>query len=174
MSNIAISTSEQQLKTEDEKSVKIPEFNLVVDPPSPGAGSYKLKHLEDEAHALQPCDDELHSFYAKSEKFSTSDATTSNCSSKTYLLGFDLEQPTSWSPAATRRISCCSMLNPNEAAAVAAAAATATSKFYSDTEKKGRKDDKEKEGENRKLPIINPLVRLPAWPSELIDFLFGY
>lgn len=54
------------------------------------------------------------------------------------------------------------MLNPNEAAALAAAA---TSKFLSEIEKKERKEEKERR-DNRKLPIINPLVRLPTWPSK--------
>ncbi|CAG9771452.1 unnamed protein product [Ceutorhynchus assimilis] len=62
------------------------------------------------------------------------------------------------SPAATRRISCCSMLNPQEAAILSATAA-ATAKFYHDGEKKEKEQTKK-----RKLPIINPLVRLPSWP----------
>lgn len=60
------------------------------------------------------------------------------------------------------------MLNPNEAAALAAAAAT--SKFYADVDKEDRKERKDPK-DNRKMPIINPLVRLPTWPSKLPKLL---
>lgn len=107
---------------------------------------------------------DIQNFFQKSDKLSTSDITTSNNSSNSNLLGIDPEQFLTRSPAATRRISCCSMLNPAEAAALAAAAATTA--FYSDTEKKDK--EKKEDKENRKLPIINPLVRLPTWPSEYL------
>lgn len=44
----------------------------------------------------------------------------------------------------------------------------------SDKEEKSKRDDKErKKDQTKKLPIINPLVRLPAWPSkEILEFHF--
>ncbi|KAJ8969829.1 hypothetical protein NQ317_019536 [Molorchus minor] len=69
------------------------------------------------------------------DRLSTSDVTTSNNSSNSNLLGIDNEQFLTRSPAATRRISCCSMLNQAETAALAAAATT--TKFYSESEREG-------------------------------------
>lgn len=163
LSNASVSNIAQQSKTnEDEKSVKFPQVSVIVEPPSPildeQTRTERLERLKTEVDGDSESDYDLRNL--KSERLSTSDVTTSNSSSKTNLLGIDPEHFPGWSPAATRRISCCSMLNPNETAALAAAAAT--SKFYSDSEKKERKEEKE----NRTLPIINPLVRLPAWPSK--------
>lgn len=107
------------------------------------------------------CDDEneLKMLKARSEKLSTSDLT-SNASSNSNLLAIDNETFMMRSPAATRRISCCSMLNPTDAAILAAAAATTK---YLDEKKETKKEEKQ----NRRMPIINPLVTLPSWPSEL-------
>lgn len=168
LSNASVSNMAQQTKTtiEDEKTVKFPQVSVIVEPPSPildeQIRTERLERLKSDVDGDSESDYDLRNL--KSERLSTSDVTTSNSSSKTNLLGIDPEHFPGWSPAATRRISCCSMLNPNETAALAAAAAT--SKFYSDSEKKERKEEKEKEKENRTLPIINPLVRLPAWPSK--------
>lgn len=107
-------------------------------------------------------DYDFRNLLTKTEPVSTSDVTSNN-SSNSNLLGIDHEQFLSASPGRTRRISCCSMMNPSEAAALAAAAAT--SKFYSEVDKKDKKEEKDPK-ENRKLPIINPLVRLPTWPSK--------
>lgn len=62
------------------------------------------------------------------------------------------------------------MLNPQDAAALAATAA-ATTKIYQETEKiRDRKSEADKvQRRKTKLPIINPLVRLPQWPSEYSD-----
>lgn len=140
-------------------------MSVIVEPPSPvlteEIRTERMVKLGVEIEVDSGSDLDLRNLCSKSDKLST-DVTTSNNSSSSNLLGIDNEQFMTRSPAATRRISCCSMLNPAEAAALAAAAAT--SSFYSEAEKKEKKDDREKE--NRKLPIINPLVRLPTWPSK--------
>lgn len=173
VSKLAQEAKTDELKVEDEKSVKFPHVSVFVEPPSPvldeQVRSERVERLKGQTDGDSESDYDLRNLCSKSEKLSTSDVTTSNSSSKTNLLGIDPEHFPSWSPAATRRISCCSMLNPNEAAALAAAAVS--SKFYSeDSEKREKKDEKEKE--NRTLPIINPLVRLPAWPSKLFSAYF--
>lgn len=173
LSNASVSNlaAPQTKPPEEDKSVKFPQVSVIVEPPSPildeQTRSERVERLKGEADADSESDYDLRNLCSKSERLSTSDVTTSNSSSKTNLLGIDPEHFPGWSPAATRRISCCSMMNPQEAAALAAAAATA--KFYSDSEKKERKEEKEKE--NRTLPIINPLVRLPAWPSKYNEIL---
>uniref|UniRef100_A0A6P4FES5 Diacylglycerol kinase n=1 Tax=Drosophila rhopaloa TaxID=1041015 RepID=A0A6P4FES5_DRORH len=84
------------------------------------------------------------------------------------------------SPAASRRISCGSLFKPNEALPNLQTLKGSKSSLFmgstifgfdhfaaGDKEDKGGKD-KEKtptEETNRKLPIINPLVRLPNWPN---------
>lgn len=175
LSNVSVTTTlhvekekEEEKQDEEEKSGKFPQVSVIVEPPSPIMNDQlraeRMEKLTTEAEGDSGSDYELRHLCTKSERLSTSDATTSNNSSSSNLLGIDNEHFLSCSPAATRRISCCSMLNPNEAAALAAAAAT--SKFYSESDKKDKKEDKDQR-ENRKLPIINPLVRLPAWPSKL-------
>nr|XP_023014140.1 diacylglycerol kinase eta-like [Leptinotarsa decemlineata] len=147
---------------------KFPQVSVIVEPPSPvlteQIRSERLEHIRIEIEG--EIDHDLDLLCSKadrqsnSDRLSGSDKTPSNNSSSSNLLGISNEQFLTRSPAATRRISCCSMLNPAEAAALAAAAAT--SKFYSDASEKRDGDKKE---ENRKMPIINPLVRLPTWPN---------
>lgn len=101
------------------------------------------------------------------------------------------------SPAATRRISCGSLfkvcfdaneqffficnisftVQPNESSHLGGSKSSlfaGSSLAFSfdrskDKEDKQAKDetDKEKADKSKKLPIINPLVRLPSWPSKL-------
>lgn len=136
---------------------------MIVEPPSPvlteQIRSERLEHIRIEIEGEPDTDIDL--LCSKEDKLSTSDLTSNN-SSNSNLLGIGNEAFLTRSPAATRRISCCSMLNAAEAAALAAAAAT--SRFYSEMEKK--EYDKKEEKQNRKMPIINPLVTLPQWPSE--------
>lgn len=142
---------------------KFPQVSVIVEPPSPvlteQIRSERLEHIRIEIEGEPDPDIDL--LCSKEDKLSTNDITSNN-SSNSNLLGIGPETFMSRSPAATRRISCCSMLNAAETAALAAAAAT--SKFYSEMEKKEL--DKKDEKQNRKMPIINPLVTLPQWPSK--------
>ncbi|KAI4464648.1 diacylglycerol kinase [Holotrichia oblita] len=138
-----------------------PQVSVIVEPPSPDLNE-QIRTERMEKISIEIDEDyDLRNVTTK-ERLSTSDITNSNNSSNSNLLGIDNEHFLSCSPAATRRISCCSMLNTNEAAILAAAAAT--SKFYTDEHKKEKKEDRENE-KKKQLPIINPLVRLPSWPN---------
>ncbi|XP_017784674.1 PREDICTED: diacylglycerol kinase eta isoform X2 [Nicrophorus vespilloides] len=151
-------------ETKQDKSAEdsvFPQVSVVVEPPSPEINeSVRAQRCDKICIEIEP-DYDIKNLLAKSE-ISTSDVTSNN-SSNSNLLGIDNDNFLTCSPAATRRISCCSMLNPNEAAAIAAAAAATTKCFMEQDKQRDKKEDKE--NENRKLPIINPLVRLPSWPN---------
>lgn len=152
---------------EDDPKLKFPQVSVIVEPPSPDINeqirSIRVEHLSE----IET--DVMIDFPLKTEHLSASDVTTtSNNSSNSNLLVIDQDpQFLTASPGRTRRISCCSMLNQNEAAALAAAAAT--SKFYEELDKSNEKRDDKEASKTRKLPIINPLVRLPSWPSKFLN-----
>lgn len=92
-------------------------------------------------------------------------------------LGLDSEhmQFLNCSPAASRRISCGSLFKPNEAIGSSKSSLFAGSTLnfpfdrqYTEKEDKGKDETsgKHKTDKTKKLPIINPLVRSPHWPSE--------
>lgn len=86
-------------------------------------------------------------------------------------LGMDPEHMRflSCSPAASRRISCGSLFKPNEplGSSKSSLFAGSTSNIKRDKEKgKEDKSGKETVEKAKRLPIINPLVRSPHWPSE--------
>lgn len=70
------------------------------------------------------------------------------------------------SPQATRRISSGSLFKANEVLSLAAAAARYGGSSISLRHERAKSIDRT--DEVKKLPIINPLVRLPMWPSKLI------
>ncbi|XP_057656579.1 diacylglycerol kinase eta [Diorhabda carinulata] len=151
------------LENGDEKEEwrKFPQVSVIVEPPSPvlteQMRSERMGHIRIEIEG--DVDPELEMLCSKADRLT--EKSTSNASSNSNLLGVNPEHFLVRSPAATRRISCCSMLNPTESAALAAAANT--SKFYEAAAEK--KDPDKKEEKEKKLPIINPLVRLPTWPD---------
>lgn len=67
-----------------------------------------------------------------------------------------------FSPQATRRISSGSLLKASEVVSLAATARLGGSSM-SLRHERAKSVDKTEE---KKLPIINPLVRLPMWPSK--------
>ncbi|XP_055852090.1 diacylglycerol kinase eta isoform X2 [Episyrphus balteatus] len=81
------------------------------------------------------------------------------------------------SPAATRRISCGSLFKPNEGLNMPTLKGSKSNIFmgsslfgydHGDGKDKDDRSGKEKEtidDAQKKLPIINPLVRLPSWPN---------
>ncbi|CAH1183297.1 unnamed protein product, partial [Phaedon cochleariae] len=162
LSNESVSKDAEDEKIKED-GCKFPRVSVIVEPPSPvlteQIRSERLERIRIEIEG--DTDPDLDLLCSKADRLSSSDRTVSNNSSSSNLLGIGSEAFLTRSPAATRRISCCSMLNPVEAAALAAAAAT--SKFYS--EAAAEKREERKEENNRKMPIINPLVRLPSWPN---------
>nr|CAI5860185.1 unnamed protein product [Callosobruchus analis] len=160
---------EDKREKEEEKDsddlCKFPQVSVIVEPPSPvlteQIRAERVEQIRIEIESVEDADNDQELQASKTDK-----SAASNHSSSSNLLGIGNEHFLTRSPAATRRISCCSMLNPAETAALAAAAAT--TKFYSDaTEKKSEK----KEEKDRKLPIINPLVHVPTWPNVSTGFI---
>ncbi|KAF5298461.1 hypothetical protein FQR65_LT01240 [Abscondita terminalis] len=167
-STIACDTKEKEVGEQKcEERPPIPIFpQVIVEPPSPVLDEQiradRVDRLQVDFGVHSGSDYDLQNLCSKPDRLS-SNVTSANSSNSN--LGIeDNMQYLSCSPAATRRISCCSLLNPAESAALTATAA-ASSKFYSEMEKKDKKDREEYSKRNRKLPIINPLVRLPAWPN---------
>lgn len=93
-------------------------------------------------------------------------------------LGIDTEHMRflNCSPAASRRISCGSLFKPNEALGLSKSSLFADSSLnfvfdrrLTETADKIKSDAmnvNEKGDKTKRLPIINPLVRLPSWPSK--------
>lgn len=79
-----------------------------------------------------------------------------------FLTTVSVELPdTGFSPQGTRRISSSSLLK--EVVSLAASTALGGSSV---SLRSGRERSKSMEKTEKKLPIINPLVRLPMWPSK--------
>ncbi|XP_050307383.1 diacylglycerol kinase eta isoform X2 [Anthonomus grandis grandis] len=151
---------DQDIEDKESEKCKFPQVSVIVEPPSPiSSEQARNERIEQTIRIeIEGADDEP-DFRHLLSNTAISNTSTSN------LLTVDHDYMPTRSPAATRRISCCSMLNPQDAAALAATAA-ATTKFYQDSEKKEKKvEDKEHHKKKGKLPIINPLVRLPSWPN---------
>lgn len=76
-----------------------------------------------------------------------------------------VELPNSgFSPQATRRISSGSLLKASEVVSLMATTARLGGSSMSLRHERAKSVDKTEDV--KKLPIINPLVRLPMWPSE--------
>jgi len=76
------------------------------------------------------------------------------------VVNVELPEP-GFSPQATRRISSGSLLKASEVVSLATAARDSNVNFRNERAKSIDKTEGVK-----KLPIINPLVRLPMWPSK--------
>lgn len=90
-----------------------------------------------------------------------------------------MELPDSgFSPQATRRISSGSLLKASEVVSLAATTARLGGSSVSLRHERAKSVDKTEDV--KKLPIINPLVRLPMWPSKrkiqckIFPFLYNY
>lgn len=148
---------------------------MVVDPPSPDLSNTLRVHRINEIRR--------HSSHSPSltvKEYDTEmDRRHSGANPNT--LGLDPEHMRflSCSPAASRRISCGSLFKPNEFGALGTLGNSKSSLlagsmlgFGSDKKsgdnEKGTDATKEKteKTKEKKLPIINPLVRLPSWPSK--------
>jgi diacylglycerol kinase (ATP) len=88
------------------------------------------------------------------------------------ILGLDSEHVRflNCSPAASRRISCGTLFKNNESLPFTTSRNIFGSRKSISKEKAKEKEDEDRKKEDRelkakKLPIINPLVRLPSWPN---------
>ncbi|XP_064076853.1 diacylglycerol kinase eta [Vanessa tameamea] len=159
----------------EEQMPPFPQVSVVVEPPSPS-------HSEDKS--MKNCQSRMASVL--SDIFDQGTDTLSvyspepnlrererRQSDNPKLLGSDPEygQFLSCSPAATRRISCGSLFKPGEADN---RLSTSVSSIWGEggtiggSSSNNKSDSSEKA---KKLPIINPLVQLPAWPHVTQGFI---
>ncbi|XP_075980108.1 diacylglycerol kinase eta isoform X2 [Anticarsia gemmatalis] len=161
---------------EDHDMSPFPQVSVVVEPPSPS-------HSEDKK-SLKTCPSRMASVLSdifdqgtdtlsvNSPEPSIGTTRERRQSDNPKLLGSDPEygQFLSCSPAATRRISCGSLFKPGEPDKLS----TSVSSIWGEggaTTAIGSKSDSTEKDANKKLPIINPLVQLPAWPHVTQGFI---
>lgn len=163
----------KEISEKDEiKKKRIPHISFVIEPPSPSISDHELRsaklneirrHSSHTPSLLAPKDIEMNRRHSGNNP---------------NLLGLDRDHVKflSCSPAATRRISVGSLFKPNEGIPLSLGASK--SNMYGGSTMFGEKDmkhseerkrEKERDKErmmNKRLPIINPLVQLPSWPSK--------
>uniref|UniRef100_A0A182QC48 SAM domain-containing protein n=1 Tax=Anopheles farauti TaxID=69004 RepID=A0A182QC48_9DIPT len=159
--------NEHEKDDRSEKSFQlpcIPTINVVVEPPSPAISdelrSLRVpeirRHSEHTPNLLAPREIDIHRRHSNNNP---------------NLLGFDSEHIRflNCSPAASRRISSGSLLFKPEGLGSSKSNIFSSNLglFNLDKDSEAREDRKkeEKEEKVKKLPIINPLVRLPSWPN---------
>ncbi|XP_031769879.1 diacylglycerol kinase delta isoform X1 [Galleria mellonella] len=158
--------------SDDKEDVpSFPQVSVVVEPPSPSHSDDKksLKNGSRMASVLSDLFDQATdtlSVYSPEPTIGTTRERRQSDNPK--LLGSDPEYGKflSCSPAATRRISCGSLFKPGEPDKLS----TSVSSIWGEGGAIGvsKSDANEKA---RKLPIINPLVQLPAWPHVTQGFI---
>ncbi|XP_025074284.1 LOW QUALITY PROTEIN: diacylglycerol kinase eta [Pogonomyrmex barbatus] len=120
-----------------------PQISVIVDPPSPSL-SIDSHHKFNLDYKLDPNDKQY--------------------SSGNSMERLSVELPDSgFSPQATRRISSGSLLKASEVVSLAATTARLGGSSVSLRHERAKSVDKTEDV--KKLPIINPLVRLPMWPN---------
>ncbi|XP_013118347.1 diacylglycerol kinase eta isoform X3 [Stomoxys calcitrans] len=179
-------TSTSCLKSSPKKSIPGQDISVVVRPPTPLRGDAIRPLNPDACSSLLairvPSEIRRHSSHATSltvrEFDKDKDRRHSGFNPNYLSLDPEHNRFLNSSPAASRRISCGSLFKPNEALpnlqnfkGSKASLFTGSSLFGFDHFGTGpEKEDKEKKDktpteENRKLPIINPIVKLPNWPN---------
>lgn len=148
-------------------------MHVVVDPPSPDlSNTLRVQRINEiRRHSS-------HSPSLTVKEYDTEkDRRHSGANPNT--LGLDSEHMRflNCSPAASRRISCGSLFKPNEFGNLGSSKSSllAGSTLAFGIEKKhNEKDEKEikEKTKEKKLPIINPLVRLPSWPSKFYTLIY--
>ncbi|XP_011501604.1 PREDICTED: diacylglycerol kinase eta [Ceratosolen solmsi marchali] len=121
-----------------------PAISVIVDPPSPSV-SIKSKNEND------------YNFYQLGSHFRRYSGESME------KLSVELPEGTGCSPQASRRISSGSLLKASEVVSLAATAARFGGSSLSLRHERTKSIDKT--DDIKKLPIINPLVRLPMWPN---------
>uniref|UniRef100_A0A1B0GQ62 Diacylglycerol kinase n=1 Tax=Phlebotomus papatasi TaxID=29031 RepID=A0A1B0GQ62_PHLPP len=142
-----------------------PKVSVVVEPPSPA--------ITNELRVQRSAEIRRHSSHSPSltvrEYERERDRRHSGFNPN--LLGLDQEHMRflNCSPAASRRISCGSLYKPNEALPIGLSKANLLGSTAAGVDGKDEKDEKSKQEKDdqkmKRLPIINPLVRLPSWPN---------
>ncbi|XP_051164827.1 diacylglycerol kinase eta isoform X4 [Leptopilina boulardi] len=132
--------SSDQNVTNESQQIFPPTISVIVDPPSPSASIGSRHEKENKLNS-------------KLRRLSGESMEKLNVELPEYGC----------SPQATRRISSGSLLKPNEVVSLAASAARLGGSSLSLRHERAKSVDKTEEV--KKLPIINPLVRLPMWPN---------
>ncbi|XP_055374995.1 diacylglycerol kinase eta isoform X2 [Condylostylus longicornis] len=161
----------------DDEDPKNPGISVIVRPPTPLRGD-KINPLA--TLTVKPVEIRRHSSHSPSLTVKEYDKELDrrHSGATPNLLTLDPEHARflSCSPAATRRISCGSLFKLNEGIPTIGLGGSKSSLFMGsrpsifggDSKDHDSKEDKYKdknEPRNKKMPIINPLVRLPAWPN---------
>ncbi|XP_055633713.1 diacylglycerol kinase eta isoform X2 [Toxorhynchites rutilus septentrionalis] len=148
----------------------IPTINVVVEPPSPA--------MSDELRSLRVPEIRRHSSHTPNMLAPREiDINRRHSGNNPNLLGLDSDHIRflNSSPAASRRISCGSLMFKPELGSSKSNIFSSNMGLFnferdveSKDEEKKKKEQKEKV---KKLPIINPLVRLPTWPNVNNSFI---
>ncbi|XP_041974218.1 diacylglycerol kinase eta [Aricia agestis] len=150
-----------------------PQVCVVVEPPSPSHSDEKnsLKNFPSRmASVLSDIYDHNTDTLSVSTPEPTFGGRERRQSDNPKLLGSDPEygQFLSCSPAASRRISCGSLFKPGEPDKLSTSVSSIWGEGGTITGSSNKSDTSER---NKKLPIINPLVTLPAWPHVTQGFI---
>ncbi|XP_075145114.1 diacylglycerol kinase eta isoform X3 [Haematobia irritans] len=188
VSDTTTTTSTSCLKSSPRKSIPGQDISVVVRPPTPLRGD-AIRPLNPEACSSLlairvPSEIRRHSSHATSltvrEFDKDKDRRHSGFNPNYLSLDPEHNRFLNSSPAASRRISCGSLFKPNEALpnlqnlkGSKTSLFTGSSLFGFDhfgmapekEDKEKKEKDKTPTEENRKLPIINPIVKLPNWPN---------
>ncbi|KAL0849759.1 hypothetical protein ABMA28_011713 [Loxostege sticticalis] len=160
-------------KPGDDQIPAFPQVSVVVEPPSPSHSDDK-KSLKNNGSRMASVlsdlfDQGTDTLSVHSPEPSISTARERRQSDNPKLLGSDPEYGRflSCSPAATRRISCGSLFKPGEPDN---RLSTSVSSIWGEGGAMGSSKTEVNE-KAKKLPIINPLVQLPAWPHVTQGFI---
>lgn len=149
-----------------------PQISVIVDPPSPSL-SIESHHKLNLDYKLDPHNKQYNNSGNSMERRKFDQLNYYHINLSYYINLNDLgsnnavsvELPDSgFSPQATRRISSGSLLKASEVVSLAATTARLGGSSVSLRHERAKSMDKTEDV--KKLPIINPLVRLPMWPSK--------
>ncbi|KPI99117.1 Diacylglycerol kinase eta [Papilio xuthus] len=172
---LALSKEEKTTKVNNQMP-NFPQVSVVVEPPSP-SHSEEQKSLKTNGSRMASVlsdifDQGTDTLSVHSPEPSIANSRERRSSDNPKLLGStdpEYGRFLSCSPAATRRISCGSLFKPGEPDKLS----TSVSSIWGDSGVVGGMGSSKSDTSERakKLPIINPLVQLPAWPHVTQGFI---
>lgn len=149
------------------KKKKVPHISFVIDPPSPSMSDQDLRTSK--FNEIRRHSSHTPSLLAPKEM----EINRRHSGNNPNLLGLDRERMKflNCSPAATRRISVGSLFKPNEGLMFGSKHDLRRGSTMFGDRDRMQDDEKRRDRErerNKSMPIINPLVQLPSWPSKYI------
>ncbi|KPJ14853.1 Diacylglycerol kinase eta [Papilio machaon] len=173
--SLELSKEEKTMKVNSQTPV-FPQVSVVVEPPSP-SHSEEQRSLKTNGSRMASVlsdifDQGTDTLSVNSPEPSMANSRERRSSDNPKLLGStdpEYGRFLSCSPAATRRISCGSLFKPGETDKLS----TSVSSIWGDSGVVGGMGSSKSDTSERakKLPIINPLVQLPAWPHVTQGFI---